>query len=207
MSRFSFRECGVALIVNEEDEGSLSREEMGEQNLIVLRAALSRAIRKVKWEKFIEEDVKLLFSNRERAAYRIRVTFKKSSDLSIWKYYMKTEIIEDNKEKPIALRDYQVAIRLSEIKVTSGLRVAYGYEGHKLGIALLCASNEVVERFLKIVKKDEIDGKIVEMELEDGARAQDNEHFNRGGWTTSIAKKMGFDKKEPKSNLLYRRYN
>lgn len=207
MSLFSPKESNATLLINEEDESLLSRQEMGERNLVALRAALSKVIRKMKLSQTKEQPVNLLFEHKGEIECVIELTFKVTSESASAKYYhIRTEISGKNKKKFIAYRDYVITITSSKIDIKSGMSVDFGYEGHKLGTALLQASDEIVECFLKIAKKDDVEGKIVEMEITDDAAAHDNRQFVRKKWTSIVALGRGFSSNGGSGNKLYKRY-
>ncbi|HKY74242.1 MAG TPA: hypothetical protein VJ246_02955 [Patescibacteria group bacterium] len=173
-------------------EITLSRQEIGEHNFPLLQEALSRAIRGMKIGKPSEKDVKLLFQGRGWVECSVRVWCKEETNrVGDKRSIIHTSLFEKGRKNPIGRRTYTIDHYPTEVRIHSNMEVGFGYEGHRIGSALIHATDEVVERFLTLAKK-EVEGKRVEMKIEDEAYAQDSLHLNRNNWTSVQADRMGF---------------
>lgn len=186
-------EQGQQVTLGGADELSLSRQEMGEQNLQLLQEVLSKAIHGMKVKGSSEKSVKLTFQGRGEVECFVRASCHVDPHTrGETKYVVHTSIFEKGKRDPIGRRTYTISIYPTEVKIISDMQVVIGYEGHRLGTALISATDEVVERFLSIAKR-EVDGKTVEMEITNQSYAQDSLQFNRENWTWAQANNIGFD--------------
>lgn len=182
------------LALGKGDELSLSRQEMGEQNLQLLQEVLSKAIRGMKVDGSSEKSVKLMFQGRGGVECFVRASCHVDPHArGETKYVVHTSIFEKGKRDPFGRRTYAISIYPTEVKITSDMQVVFGYEGHRLGTALISVTDEVVERFLSIAKR-EVDGKTVEMEMTNVSYAEDSHQLNRENWTQVQAESIGFDR-------------
>lgn len=183
----------------------LSRQDGGEKNLQRLEGSLSEVIQGLSIGKPKEMEVKLWLHEKGEVDCVLKISCKRTLGAQeIKEFDIATVITEKKNKNTVASRIYNIKCFTDSVEITSGLDVFGGYEGNKLGSALLLATDQVVEKFLQIANSY-VNGKTVTMFVADRAHPVNGEYI-RKGWTSRMMGSTDFTPVDGEHKTFFKQY-